>query len=84
MPLYFFHLHECGIDLDDTEGHDFATLEAARTQAITEARSIMAAEVLEGRLCLACYIDIASASAESLDTVAFRDVLVVTGLKASQ
>ena len=81
MPLYFFHLHECGIDLDDPEGRELMSLEAARTQAVAEARSIMASEVLEGRLCLACYIDITDTSRELLDTVAFRDVLTVTGLK---
>ncbi len=81
MPLYFFHLHECGIGLDDPEGTELANLEAARSHATANARSIMAAEVLEGRLCLSDYIDISTHAGELLSTVWFRDALRLTGLR---
>ena len=49
--VLFFHLHECGSIRLDSRGADVTNLEAAREIAYKQARSVMSAEVQEGRLC---------------------------------
>lgn len=79
MPLFYFHLHECGSVTLDDEGREFPDLAAAEEVATRDARSIMCGEVQEGRLCLACYIIIEDESRVEVRRVMFRDVLTITG-----
>ena len=58
MPRYFFHLNECGQVTRDEEGREIAIEADVRLLAIEEARTIMAAEVARGKLCLACHIEV--------------------------
>ena len=81
MPRYYLHLDECGIGSRDDEGRDAVDVAAARAAAIKEARVIMAAEVQEGRLCLACCIIITDHAGAEIDRVRFRDALTVNGLR---
>ena len=80
MPRYYLHLNECGSVTSDEEGRDLSDANAARFAAVSEARVIMAAEVREGKLCLACCIVINDKAGVEIDRVNFRDALKVTGL----
>ena len=79
MAHFYFDLHECGTATLDPEGRDFATLDAARTAAIADARAIMCGEIGEGALCLSCYIDISDGAHVHLTRVLFRDAVQVNG-----
>lgn len=50
MPIYFFHLRGGRVEADDDEGIVLSGIVAARAEAVRSARSILAAEILEGRL----------------------------------
>lgn len=56
--IFFFHLRGGAADVPDEEGLELPTEAAARQRALEGARSIIAAEVLEGRLSLAERIDV--------------------------
>ncbi len=79
MARFFFNLHECGRIFSDEEGAEMPDVAAARANAINEARQIMAAEVLQGRLCLACHIEVLDNARRPLLIVAFNDAVVVSG-----
>jgi hypothetical protein len=79
MPQFFFDLHECGRVLIDDEGVEMPDAEAARTNAVHEARQIMAAEVSHGRLCLACHIEVQDEARNVVLVVAFADAIVLSG-----
>jgi hypothetical protein len=80
VPRYFFHLHECGQYIADDEGQELEGLEAARRQALLEARHVMAAEVQSGKLCLSCWIEVIDCADRPVMKVPFKDALVVSGL----
>ena len=61
------------------EGKDLPDREAIRECAIAAARSIMCAEVEQGRLCLACSIEVVGADGEPVMSVPFREAIIVTG-----
>ena len=48
MPQYFFHLRDGKDTLLDPEGSELSGIEAARHQALTEARSLISQEALAG------------------------------------
>lgn len=80
VPRYYFHLDECGDGTQDQEGHDIADNAAARAYAINMARSIMRAEIDEGRLCMRCAIKIAEADGEHVMTVQFSEAIKLSGV----
>jgi hypothetical protein len=84
MARYFFHLHECGTVIVDKEGAELADLVAVRDRALRAARDVMAAEVLQGKLCLGCCIVVEDGGYNEVLRVPFRDAVDVTGLSASQ
>lgn len=79
MPRMYFHLIECGIVTDDPEGRDVASLASAYDLAISAARAVMCAELDEGRLCLACHIDVIGETGERLLQVPFNEAVTITG-----
>jgi hypothetical protein len=79
MSRFFFDLHECGRVVTDEEGVKMSDVNAARTNAIHEARQIMAAEVSHGRLCLACHIEVQDEARNAVLVVAFADAVAVSG-----
>lgn len=79
MTRYFFNLRECGTVTWDREGALLPDVPAARDHAIHEARAIMAAEVLEGRLCLHCNIEVLDAAGGLAVNLPFGEALIVTG-----
>ena len=54
MARYYFHLRDGQDVLLDPEGGELDGLDKARDQALRPARSILAAEVLEGRVRCTC------------------------------
>jgi hypothetical protein len=75
-----FHLHECGAVVSDEEGQELPTHANLREAAIKEARSIMSSEVLAGRLCLSCRIEVADEDQKPLLVVPLTEAVKVTGL----
>ena len=80
MPRYFLHLHECGDVTRDLEGVELDGLDAAHGKATTAAREILCAEVIDGRLCLNCYILVADEADKELFRIDFRDAIAITGI----
>jgi len=77
MPRYYFHLKN-DLDVRDDEGEELSSLEEARTFALAEARSLVAASVKEeGRIVLHHRIDIEDEQHRVIDTVLFGDAVQV-------
>jgi hypothetical protein len=79
MARYFFHLHECGALIRDEEGVELPE-NNLRDAAIRAARSVMSAEVLAGRLCLSCRIEVTDKDQRLVVAVPFTEALQVAGL----
>lgn len=79
MQRFYFNLNECGDVTHDDEGHELPGLPDARVHAVEQARSIMCAEVAEGRLCLGCSIEVLDARGALVAHVPFRDALALCG-----
>lgn len=80
MPRFYFQLNECGKVLSDPEGVEMRDLDEARARAVIEARTIMCAEVAEGRLCLSCSIEVRDAGGLAVLDVPFREAVRVSGV----
>jgi hypothetical protein len=76
----FFHLHECDDLTLDHEGRELPDLTAAKNAAVEAARSLMGAELLEGRLSLECHITVTDSAGVTMLTVPFREVVAISGL----
>lgn len=79
MDRYFFHLHECGTLIADEEGRELVGIDVARRVAVAAARSTMADEVLAGRLCLSCCIEVKNSEGRLVMTVPFNEALAISG-----
>lgn len=79
MPTYFLHLRDGGERFEDTLGTSFASLTAARAEAVRAAREMMAENLREGGQLDHQEIEISDPSGEVLDVVRFRDVLKQAG-----
>lgn len=73
-------LNESGTVSSDDEGLDLVNNEEARTEAVRAARSIMIAELSEGRLCLSCCVEARGEDSRPVLTLPFRDAVTVTGI----
>ena len=78
MPRYYFHLYNDIIAMDD-EGKLLPHLEAARVNAVKEAREMMTETVAEGRINFSHRIDIADESGAIVDSVTFAEAVKVEG-----
>ena len=72
----FFHLHD-EVVTQDEEGCELSDLDAARTSAVHDARSLMAAQVLDGWLGLDHWIEITDADGKGLAVVAFNEAIEI-------
>lgn len=77
MHRFYFHLHECGELTVDEEGRALPSFEHAFKEAVAAARSVMAAEVANGMLCLACHIEITDSYGITLATLPFSEALII-------
>lgn len=76
MPRYFFDLHNDVDSLDD-EGKDLPDLEAAKANALREAREMMQESVCNGHLDLRHHIDVRDESGNVPYVLHFEDAVEV-------
>jgi hypothetical protein len=76
MPLYLFHVRGGPLETEDEEGIDLPDRAAAYQQALRGARSLIAAEVLEGRLPRAERIEVEDSDGLTILVLAFTDAIV--------
>jgi hypothetical protein len=75
VPVYFFHLRD-GIDiLRDPDGRDLADVAAAAAHALTEARALIGADALGGRINLRPCIDVEDGAGEIVHRLSFADAI---------
>lgn len=77
MARYYFHLRDGRDVLLDPEGVELPDIEAARAQALSAARSILAAEVLEGKVPLNLRIDVEDVGGAIVHRLPFADAIVI-------
>ena len=73
MPRYRFNVHDRFGGAEDEEGLHLADREAARRHAIAGARSLIAEDVLHGRLDLHGRIDVVDSRGRLLFSVSFGE-----------
>ena len=77
MPRFYFHVCNGNGLTEDYEGQQLASVEAARSQALKEARALMAEEMREGELNLASFIEVQDEQGEYLFTLQFEEAFKV-------
>ncbi len=77
MPRFFLHIFD-NKELSDLEGHECATVAAARNRAIAEARELAAADVKSGHLNLGHRIVVKDEYGDVLFVVTFRDAVSIS------
>lgn len=77
MPHYHFNIRNGDGFTADDEGFDLASEDEARAHAIRGARSLMSAEMLEGRLDLDGQIEVTDGLDGAILTVRIRDAVQV-------
>ena len=76
MPRYRFHLYD-DVETRDFAGREFADIAAARADAIGNARSVMAADIVDkGEITLSHRIELEEDGGE-LHVIAFRDAVTI-------
>ena len=75
MLRYHFNIHNGAGFTSDEEGLEFGDAEAARAEALKGARSLIAAEVLEGRLDLRGRIEVTGDDGSLLFTLLFAEAV---------
>jgi hypothetical protein len=78
MPRYYFHVCNGTGFTEDEEGQDLPDREAARAEAIRNARSIMAADVQRGMLDLSSFIEIEDVDHQLIQTLGFQEAVDLT------
>ena len=78
MPLYFFHVCTGSECVEADEGLDYPDDDAARWAAVAGARSLIAADVLEGAIDLSGRIDVADDSGTVLFSVPYSSAVRLT------
>jgi hypothetical protein len=77
MPTFYFHIINGFGHTPDEEGQALTSLQQAREAAVKGARSIMSAEVLEGRIDVRGRIEIEDEQGATLLTVPFAEAVQV-------
>jgi hypothetical protein len=80
MAQYYFHIHNSHGSAEDDEGVEAASLSEAKEKAIAGIRSLLSAEVENGKMNMKGRIDIADGSGKILLSVQFRESLTISGL----
>jgi hypothetical protein len=79
MARYHFHLHECGTTILDEEGLDKSDMESVYQEALIGARELMCAEMMKGRLCLGCHIEVQNEAGNVVLELPFTEAVTVKG-----
>jgi hypothetical protein len=75
LPVFYLHLCNGNGFTEDAEGAEYVNLADARVAAIAGLRDIMAAELKEGSMNMASFIEIEGADHQLLTTVQFVDAV---------
>ena len=75
MPRFFLHVRDGDRLIEDPDGVDLPTLEAAREEALQAARDLVAARLRAGEVVDGQKFEIADESGAVKATVAFREVI---------
>jgi hypothetical protein len=78
MPLYYFHVFNDDITIDE-EGRECADMDEARTHAIEGARELACESIKQGHLNLDHRIEIVNDAGAREMTVTFREAFTVRG-----
>lgn len=78
MPRYRFNVDNGTGFVADEEGRELADLDAARAEGLKGVRSILAEDVLDGRLDLEGRLDVVGEAGEILLTISFADAVKVS------
>ena len=76
---YYFHLRESGSYVVDDEGLELADLDAVLAAAIEGARSVIAADAMEGKLPLRSSVEVDDESGQRVLHLPFRDAVLLDG-----
>ena len=74
MPLYYFHIYNTDITIDE-EGQELPDLDAARATAVSGARDLICQDVRNGEVTLSHRIEVADADNNSLFTVTYGEAV---------
>ncbi|MGE4064402.1 MAG: hypothetical protein AB7E79_13630 [Rhodospirillaceae bacterium] len=77
MPRFYFHIYNGFGRAPDDEGRECDDTEEARAIAVEGVRSLLSAEVLEGRLDLRGRIEVTGDDSRVVIVVPFKDALTV-------
>jgi hypothetical protein len=75
MPRFYFHVCDGTGFVEDEEGVELRDIDAARTEAVKGARSIMAEDLQRGQLDLSSFIEVEDERHELLFTLMFSEAV---------
>ncbi len=75
MPRFYFHLRDDAGLMRDTEGSELPDLDAARAEAVADARSLVAEWLRMGQVVDGRRFEIADEAGQVLAVIPLRDVL---------
>jgi hypothetical protein len=75
VPRFFFNIRDADQTFYDPEGTELAALDAARHEALMDARWMLAEELRAGGVTLERQFEITDEAGQVLATVRFRDVV---------
>lgn len=78
MPRFYLHLHT-EAEFPDEEGQELSDLAAAREEAVTGARSLIAEGAKDGLINLNDRIEIIEEGRQERHIIRFRDVVEIIG-----
>ncbi len=77
MAAYFFHLHGGADVLFDPDGRNLLDATSIESEALKEARALISAEVLEGRIDLSQRLEIEDGDHALVHRLAFADAIEI-------
>jgi hypothetical protein len=75
MTQYFFHIRDGDILIEDPDGEEYQSVEAARSGAILSARDLLAARLKSGEILDGQTIEITTADGHVVAIVPFKDAI---------
>ena len=76
VPRYYFNMFDDRVTIDD-EGLELPDIAAARAEALRGARSLIASQAAEGRICLNCRIEVEDENRRPVLTLPFTAAVEV-------
>ncbi len=77
MPRFYLHISDSTGFVEDGEGQELSTTLSAREAALQGLRDMLAADLRQGHLNTACFIEVENEHHQLLDTVTFADAVRV-------